>query len=463
MFLQRRLEEAEQELRRLRARVAEQDEAERRLLARIDELQRAGKRQASPFSKGDPKCRPKRPGRKAGSAYGVRHGRARPDHVDEEYEVSLPDCCERCGGALKEVRLAEQFQIDLRPPPPPIVRRFRIHVGKCGDCGRRVQPRHSLQTSDALGAAAVQLGPRVVGLATLLNKDYGMSWGKVARFVERSFGLRACRAAYCRASLRLASRLEPTYDALIGAVRSSSHVTPDETGWRVAGRRRWLWTFVGVRVTVYAIAASRGSDVVTAVLGADFAGGVTRDGWAAYRCLRKASHQSCVGHHMRRCHEILEVAKRGQAKFAHGVLRVFKAALALRDRREELTTHGFASLRGKVEAELDWLLSWRPRYELNRKFRNHLERERPYLLTFLYDPAIEATNWIAEQALRGPAVIARKLSGCSRTDRGARCHAIHLSVIRTAAQRDADPVDLFVRALRAPAPRALPLGSPPVG
>lgn len=445
--IQRRLEQAEQRARRLEERIAGHEDTEKRLLARIDELVRAGKRQASPFSKGDPKQRPKRPGRKAGKEYGTRRFRPKPERVDEEIDVPLQGACPKCGDEVEEVGVAEQFQTDLSPPPPLIVRRFTIHFGKCGGCGCRVQPRHSLQTSDAIGGAAVQLGPRVLALGTQLNKAYGLSWGKVAHLVDGTFGLKATRATYCRASLRIAKKLEPTYEALIQTTRKSPIVTPDETGWRAGGHRRWLWTFVGVTTTVYAIAASRGSDVVRAILGADYAGTVVRDGWSAYRCLTCATHQTCLGHLLHRCHEILEVAKQGQAKFPHAVRRVLKRALELRERRQELTPHGFASLRGKIEADIDWLLTWRPSYEPNRTFRGHLERERPYLFTFLYDPTVHATNWAAEQALRGRAVMARKLSGGSRTDQGAKAHAIHLSVIRSAEQQRKDPVPLLMTTL----------------
>lgn len=456
-LLQGRLDEALKRIRRLEEQVTAKEDTEKRLLARIDELERAGKRQASPFSKGDPKAKPKAPGRKPGEEYGTRRFRARPERVDEEIDVPLPESCPKCEGEVVEVRVAEQFQTDLPPPPPLVVRRFSIHVGKCNDCGCRVQPRHALQTSYALGAAAVQLGPRALALGTQLNKAYGLSWGKVSRLVAETFGLQAARATYCRASLRMAKNLEPTYETLIQATRESPIVTPDETGWRAGGHRRWLWTFVGVTTTVYTIAASRGGDVVRAILGADYAGRLVRDGWAAYRCLTCATHQTCLGHLLHRCHEILEVAKQGQAKFPHAIRRVLKRALDLRERRDELTSHGFASIRGRIEAELDWLLTWRPTYEPNRTFRAHLERERPCLFTFLYDPTVHATNWEAEQALRGLAVMARKLSGGSRTDRGAKAHAIHLSVARTADQQGRTHLPLLMSALLSPEPIVLPL------
>jgi hypothetical protein len=38
----------------------------------------------------------------------------------------------------------------------PVVTQFNIEVARCAECGQRAQARHPEQTSDALGAAAVQ-------------------------------------------------------------------------------------------------------------------------------------------------------------------------------------------------------------------------------------------------------------------------------------------------------------------
>ena len=74
-----------------------------------------------------------------------------------------PTRCPDCGGAVEVTGAAAQYQEDL-PPVRPLVRRFDIEVGHCMQCRRRVQGRHALQTSDALGAARAQLGPGVVTL-----------------------------------------------------------------------------------------------------------------------------------------------------------------------------------------------------------------------------------------------------------------------------------------------------------
>lgn len=440
---------------RLEAKVKSLEEQIDRLLKRIEELERAGKRQAGPFSKGDPKRNPKRPGRKPGGEYGRQAHRPRPAKVDEVVDVPLPPDCPDCGGEVEEIRVAEQFQTDL-PPVQPITRRFDVHLGRCSCCDRRIQPRHPLQTSDALGAAAVQLGPNVLAFATALNKVYGPSWAKVAHLIEKGFGLKASASAYCRAATRLGEKLEPTYAALARRVASSPIVYPDETGWRVGGHRRWLWVFVAGPVTLYRIAASRGGEIAEEILGAHYAGSIGRDGWAAYRRFVEARHQSCLGHLMRRASEILLVAKQGAAKFATGVLRTLRAALDLRDRRDELTPHGFLSLKGKIEAELDWLLSWRPAYALNARFVKHLRSERPHLLTFLDVPGLAATNWPAETEIR-PAVIARKLSGCNRTERGARAQERITTVARTGRNLGLDVFELLRQGVLAPGPIDLEL------
>jgi transposase len=113
---------------------------------------------------------------------------------------------------------------------------------------------------------------------------------------------------------RAAWRATPTWDALVGGIRAGPVVAPDETGWRVAGHRAWLWAFAGQGVVVYRIAQGRGFDDAKAVLGAHYAGVLERDGWAPYRRFTTASHQTCLAHLLRRCRELLDDAERGQAK-----------------------------------------------------------------------------------------------------------------------------------------------------
>src|SRR5688500_13760312 len=174
----------DRQIAQLEARVAT-------LESRIEALARASKRQGAPFSKGPPAADPKCPGRKPGDDYGAKAFRAVPPRIDEAYDAPLPPSCPRCGGAVELSHIQPQYQAEL--PRRPIYRQFNVAVGRCAGCRRRVQGRHELQTSDALGAAASQVGPEAQAAAVTLNKDLGLAHGKVSRFFQDLLGIKLSR------------------------------------------------------------------------------------------------------------------------------------------------------------------------------------------------------------------------------------------------------------------------------
>ena len=431
------------EKERLQARVA-------KLEGQLEEARRAGKRQAAPFSRGEPDAAPGRPGRRSGDEHGKHGHRESPGEVDEELDAPLAPRCE-CGGEIEEERSEFQYQDEL-PEPRPIRRRVRVHIGKCRCCGRRHQGRHPFQTSDALGAAGCMLGPRAVALATELNKELGLSPQKTAKALAR-FGIRVTAGGVVQAIARQAKALEPTYQALIDGVRASRAVAPDETGWRIGGQKAWLWAFAGENVTVYLIAQGRGYEQAVEILGEDFAGVLERDGWAPYRRFANAKHQTCHAHLLRRTGELISDSVAGQARVPHAARRILKDALTLRDQRDVIDAGEFGLRVTDLNERTDKLLAMRPTHEPNRRLLGHLQNEREHMFTFLCDPGVQATNWRAEQALR-PAIVNRKSWGGNRTAKGARTQQTVMSVIRTARQQSVDPVELMVSAQLCAAPAA---------
>ena len=227
--LQERWRGARREIERLR-------QENERLKRQLEEAQRVHKRQAAPFSRGRRKTNPKSPGRKRGAAYGQRHSKAIPEQVDEVIDVPLPAHCS-CGGALEVEKVESQYQHEV--VRKTIWRRFDIAIGRCWVCHQRVQGRDPRQTSDALGAAAVQLGAQALALAVKMNKGLGMPHGDVATVLQDSFGLEVHRSTICRAVERVARRGEATWHALRDAARCSMVNAIDETGWNVAAQLRW--------------------------------------------------------------------------------------------------------------------------------------------------------------------------------------------------------------------------------
>ncbi len=431
------------EVDRLTAELASRDERLKSLEVLVERLQRRGKRQAAPFSKGDPGLRPKRPGRKAGAAHG-RHGhRAAPPVVDREVDAPLPECCPGCGGGLDFEKWEEQFETEL-PKARPVVTRFRIGVGHCRDCKRRVQGRHHEQTSDALGAAAARIGPEARAFAHWLHFVLGLSFTKASSVLGR-FGVPVTAGALSSGAQSTGVALVPTTMAITRAVRSSALVVMDETGWRIGGWGAWLWVATSREHTVYNVAWGRSFEDATRLVPEDYKGTVVRDGYVVYRSYTQATHQTCLAHLCRRTVEMIEADHpQGQS-----TPRQVKALLT-----EALAARHLPDTERAVEAErirvaLDEVIDRPQHCDPDRRLVKHLANERDALLTFLADPEIDATNWRGEQAIR-PAVVNRKVWGGNRTEAGAATQSRMMTYFRTAAQQGLDPIAGLVALARAP-------------
>ena len=70
-------------------RIDKLEEENERLRREIEKLQQAAKRQAAPFSKGEPKRHPQRRGRKPGKRYGRRACRPVPRRIDRMFEKNI--------------------------------------------------------------------------------------------------------------------------------------------------------------------------------------------------------------------------------------------------------------------------------------------------------------------------------------------------------------------------------------
>jgi transposase len=418
--------------------------------AALDQAKRQSKRQAAPFAKGPPKPQPKQPGRKSGAAHG-RHGHRLPPSpatVDEILEAPLPDACPHCGGPVEETTVAAQYQTEI--PRVPLIRQFNVHVGCCCGCGQRVQGRHPLQTSDALGAAAAQVGADAQAAVVTLNKTFGLSHIKVAKVFKTLFDIDLTRGASVQIVLRAANRLESADEEICQEIKASPCLTPDETGWRVEGKPAWLHAWVGQRATCYAIERQRSADALEGVIGIDWAGKMIHDGFASYDRFTKAIHQQCLGHVLRRVRELQEKATRGAVHYPRRLIALFTEAIHLRNRH----------LQGEVSAEelrqarqqFDWRLQKLaqparevPAYET---LSAHLWKHLDEWFVFLSHPEVEPTNWEGEQAIR-PAVVNRKVWGGNRTWAGAHAQEVLMSVLETCKRTGRLALEFVSQTLRA--------------
>ena len=87
-------------------------------------------------------------------------------------------------------------------------------------------------------------------------------------------------------------------------------------------------------------------------------------------------------------------------------------------------------------------------YADNQRLQNGIGRQhdRGRVLLFLRDPTVEPTNNVAERMLR-PAVIARKVSQCSKNEAGATAYAVLKSLAVTWGLRGLDVAGQFLSLL----------------
>jgi transposase len=452
----KQVEQLEEERRRLQEKLERLREDNEHLRNELEAAMRAGKRQAAPFSRGTPKDKPNTPGRKSGKAHGTHHQRPVPDHVDEEIQVNAPEQCPDCGGPLTVERMELQYQEEI--VRRTLVRCFHIPICRCDHCQKRVQGRHPLQTSDAIGAAAVQVGPEAITLGVLMNKAQGLPHADAASILQQGFGLTMSRSGICRAIQRVSRKAEATWHALRDAAKRSVLAHMDETGWKVNAQLCWLWGVVTQQITFCEILPGRGFDQAKSILGADYAGWLIHDGLQLYYKFLKAAHQSCAWHLIARCRRMI-AASSSTASFPLAVKQLLEQALALRDRylAQKISLHGLWTATGRLEAKLDRLLEPTQRDAANERLAKHLRHERPYLFTFLYCPGlVDATNNVAERVMR-ILVMIRKNWGGNRTWKGARTQAVLTSILCTAKQQDKDVFGLLVGLLRSAEPKLLDL------
>ena len=444
--LEQQLSQAMMIIQRQQKQIERLQELSTQLQAEVEELKRAGKRQATPFARRKWVEHPKRPGRKAGKGKFTRREMPSLKQVHETKEAKLHGC-PKCGGRLREIRQHEQFVTDI-PMIEVKTTRFITYSGYCGRCQKRVRSHHPEQISDATGAAGVLVGPRAKALAADLKHRLGVSYGKVSEVLNDAFGLPVSRSGWCQADQKLANTARPIYERLIELIRQCSVVHADETGWRIGTLSAWLWVFTNREITVYDIRANRSSDVVIDILGREFKGILTSDGFLAYDEQRLSAwlKQKCVSHLLTDLKEMRE-SKTGRAlHFARQATVLLQEAMQLKAEKPNLDPFTFAQRARGLETRLDQLIASQRRLtdRDNARFAKRLRRQRPHLLRFLYVDGLDATNNQAERMLR-PAVITRKTNGCNRTKSGAETHAILASVLVTCHQHSVPILDYLIQ------------------
>jgi hypothetical protein len=199
--------------------------------------------------------------------------------------------------------------------------------------------------------------------------------------------------------------------------------------------------------------------VVAEVLGDAFEGGLVSDFYAAYSSY-VGPRQRCWAHLLRDAHD-LRAAHPGDGAAAwadaphalyHEAMR--QAALDLPRRRAGRRGTYWSAASTRCAGRAGTPTAPPPKAALCRRVGLFLDE----LLTFVADPTVPADNNLAERSLR-PLVIARKVSGGSRSAKGSRVRMALASLFATLHAQGRDPLAACHLTLLTQTLRTLTLGT----
>ncbi len=355
-----------------------------------------------------------------------------------------PMTCRRCHEPLAGTDPSPlRHQVWELPEIKPVVTEYRRHRLTCR-CG-------ATTCADLpAGVPVGQSGPRLVAFTGLLMAYFRQSKRRTSLFLGSLLGQPCCAALAVKMQHQVTAALRPTYDALAAAVPTQPHLGIDESPTRQAAAKAWLWTCVAKWFTVFAVRPTRAATLLDDLLTDRFAGVVMCDRAKMYWQVGRL--QWCWAHLKRDIQALIDGDDPQVTRLGRDLMRptreLFRQWSRCRDgtiTRAELK-HVLEPARREVEGLLlRGVFSGNPRLVgMCRELHDH----RDWLWAFLDHDGVEPTNNASERALRH-AVIWRKLSFGTQSERGSRFVETMLSVIETCRQQKRDVFRFVTAAVEA--------------
>lgn len=374
------------------------------------------KEPTSTKTKGKPGARPGHKG----------HFRKIPKHIDRIVEVPV-ELCPHCGSKdlsenIQEIRTRTIEEI---PQCQPIVTRYGIHRRYCRTCKKLVE----MPVYSALPGAT--MGIRTMLLVTWLKIGLRMTIEAIPKLLHKTFGMKISEGEVQNILDQMTRVFEPYYTQMVEDMRRRPARNIDETGWRNNGDNVWLWAFVTKWETIYHIAATRGHESAMEILGEKPDGVDIHDRFSAYNPLRRKTgfrpQQICWSHLLCDSKEIAKLYGCQGGNHIHWVLKhIFEKAKGF---DHQGTQDDVKKLKATLER---WIVRNFESVKC-RTYVKNLLKYKDYMFEFVTNPDVDATNNRAERAIR-PCVIARKVSGGSRLDKGMHIYSVLMSIVQTLKQ-----------------------------
>jgi transposase len=417
------------------ARIAGLEAQVRELLA---QLQRNSSNSSTPPSANPlnaPKpVRKRRTGRRPGGQNG-HHGHHRhrlPAERVNEVVHYVPQTCAGCHAPLPAEPSPGDpepawHQVAELPKLAAVVTEHQAHARTCPDCGL---VNHATIPTEV---RAHVIGPRLAATMSYLSGRFHLSKRSVREYVEAVFDVPVSLGTVVTLEQQTSASLAPAHHEARAAVREAAVKNADETGWKQAGTRRWLWTAATTTVAFFVIHVQRGGRGLKALLGETITGIVISDRWSGYSSLPLEQRQVCWAHLKRDFQKCWERGGAGKVVGATGLIvveDVFTLWWDFRQRRIDRE-----SMVAKLEPLVEEL-----RVALEQgsgcadpkvvAFCDNLLALYPALWLFAGIEGVEPTNNHAERILRMGVLWRKNSFGC-HSESGCRFVERVLTVVQT--------------------------------
>ena len=354
--------------------------------------------------------------------------------------------CAGCGSALQRGKVVRRRQVVLLPEVRAEVVEHVVVERRCRQCGmlnRGLLP----DLGDSAGSQR-RLGWDVGAEVAVLRTKLRLPLVSLQWLLEHVWGLRVSEGALCGLLDDAARAGKQAYDGLLADARASPVVYVDETGWRQDGHNGFVWTVSTPQERYLHFNPRRAGRVLLRLVGDDYPGVLVSDFYAAYN-LFDGLHQYCWAHLLRDIYalRIQYPDDAGLATWAESMQALYQRSTVWASQPTSRTSAERDATRRAFEAEMLALCQAQPPQAPQATLCERMARYLPGMFMFVAVPEADATNNAAERSLR-PLVVARKISGGSRSERGTKTRMTLQSLIDTWELRNEDPMANMLSLLR---------------
>ena len=360
-----------------------------------------------------------------------------------EVFYALVDNCQTC-----QINLLDQVptrvirrQITELPEIKPIVIETQQYEVICPCCGER--QRGKLPEGLEVGR---YFGPRLEATLTILHHKHHVGFERLVGLCREIFNLPLSEGGAVSIIKRAGKAIAGEAEKIGKQVRQSKVIGSDETSARVHGKNWWQWVFVSGKLEYHLMMPSRGYDVIETWMGECEAEVWVCDCWKPQLNAPAKMCQICLAHQIRNLQGLID--KRPHLAWAKEMQALFRKAIHLGNRREQMTERGYKRQVALIEKQLERLLK-RRFSGLGTNLLNRYRTRRASLFIFLQRDDVPADNNACERALR-PSVIHRKVMGSFRSDWGAHTYAALATVLNTAKRNGENAFQKLVQLMGTP-------------